>query len=1271
MVFRAYVEKKKGYQEESQKILFELRENWGLKSLTDLSVFLRYDVEGIDKDLWHRSIENVLSDPVTDLLCLDKLPRINFDEIVVVEYIPGQFDQRADSTEQLIRVLSPDSEPKVRCGKVFCFNGDISSENVEKLRHYLINPVDSCEGDLEKFETLFIGEKRINSIPIIDGFRTMGVDSLSEFIGEMGLAMTESDLAKVVEYFKEEDRDPTETEIRVLDTYWSDHCRHTTFNTKLNYISFSQDAYSGMVKDAFEEYLVMRKLVQPSGEKDISLMDIGTIGARYLKEEGKIRDLDISDEINACSVRVSCMVNNKEEEWVVLFKNETHNHPTEVEPFGGAATCLGGAIRDPLSGRGYVYQAMRVTGSGDPRTPLSDTLPGKLPQKTITQEAARGYSSYGNQIGLATGLVSEIYHPGYVAKRMEVGAVVGAAPLDHIIRKIPIPGDRVILVGGRTGRDGIGGATGSSKGQNIESVSECGAQVQKGNPPTERNLQRLFRRKEVSTIIKRCNDFGAGGVSVAVGELADSIDVNLDAIRKKYEGLNGTELAISESQERMAVVINENDLASFISKAQEENLEAYEIGRITDSGYFNMFWQGENILSIKRSFLDTNGATQEAAVTVKEQVDSKLIHKSLLADTDREDLPLKQRIELYLQDLNCCSQKGLGERFDSTIGSRTILMPFGGKTQLTPGIGMAASLPVQGGDTDTATLMAYGFDPFLSSVSPFHGALYSVVDSVTKIISMGGRQGHIWLSFQEYFEKLTDAESWAKPFSALLGALKAQKELQVGAIGGKDSMSGTYEDLNVPPTLISFALGITEKGRILSPEIKKNSSQLVLLKLICDEKLIPDFNAFKKNMRLLERLTEEGLVLAAQPLGRGGIFIATLKMALGNLIGVSLKGFSDKELFEASYGSVILEIPEAVDAEDVFEGTDYCILGKTNNQMSWEYSEEEKSLDGQEGIAGKTYKFSLKSLQKKWMNPLESVFPCFDDMEQKNDKDVPILSCTSRKNLTAKSSFAKPRVLIPVFPGTNCEEDSAYAFQQAGGVTDIEIFRNLDEDDIKNSLKRMAAKIKESQILMIPGGFSGGDEPDGSGKFIATVLRSLEVRQALEEFIEEREGLILGICNGFQGLVKLGLLPFGKIKERSGTDPILTVNKIGRHQSKLIHSRISSVNSPWMAGLEVGEIYTLPVSHGEGRLLVEADLLKEMVCNGQIATQYVDLSGQPTMELPWNPNGSTLAIEGVFSPNGRIFGKMCHSERRRVGIYKNVDGNFDQRIFQAGIQYYR
>ena len=1261
MIFRAYVEKKEDYQEESKKVLSELKENWGLKSLVDLSIFLRYDVEGIAEDLWCRSVENVLSDPVTDLVYLDKFPSSNFDEIVVVEYIPGQFDQRADSTEQLIRVLSPDSDPKVRCGKVFCFTGDISSENVEKLKRYLINPVDSCEGDLGKLETFYIGEKRINSIPIINGFRNLRVDLLSEVIDEMGLAMSELDLAKVVEYFKEEDRDPTETEIRVLDTYWSDHCRHTTFNTKLNYISFSQDVYSGMVKDAFEEYLVMRKVVQPSGEKDISLMDIATIGAKYLREEGKIRDLDISDEINACSVKVSCMVNDKEEEWVVLFKNETHNHPTEVEPFGGAATCLGGAIRDPLSGRGYVYQAMRVTGSGDPRTPLSDTLPGKLPQKTITQEAARGYSSYGNQIGLATGLVSEIYHPGYVAKRMEVGAVVGAAPLDHIVRKIPVPGDRVILVGGRTGRDGIGGATGSSKGQNVESVSECGAQVQKGNPPTERNLQRLFRRREVSTIIKRCNDFGAGGVSVAVGELADSIDVNLDAIRKKYEGLNGTELAISESQERMAVVINENDVASFISKSKEENLEAYEIGRITDSGYFNMFWQGKNILSIKRSFLDTNGASQEAAVTVKEQVDSKLIHKSLLADTDREELPVKQRIELYLQNLNCCSQKGLVERFDSTIGSRTILMPFGGKTQLTPGIGMAASLPVQGGDTDTVTLMAYGFDPFLSSVSPFHGAIYSVVDSVTKIISMGGRQGHIWLSFQEYFEKLTDAESWAKPFSALLGALKAQKELQVGAIGGKDSMSGTYEDLNVPPTLISFALGISEKHRILSPEIKKSSSQLVLLKLTCDEKLIPDFNAFKKNMRLLERLTEEGLVLAAQPLGRGGIFIATLKMALGNLIGVTLKGFSDKDLFQASYGSVILEIPGAVDVEDVFEEADYRILGTTNNQMSWEYSEE----------GGQAYKSSLKSLQKKWVSPLESVFPCFDDMQEKNEVAVPILSCTIRRNLTAKTSFAKPRVLIPVFPGTNCEEDSAYAFQQAGGVTDIEIFRNLDEDDIKDSLKRMAGKIKESQIIMIPGGFSGGDEPDGSGKFIATVLRSLEVREALEEFIEEREGLILGICNGFQGLVKLGLLPFGKIKERTEMDPILTGNKIGRHQSKLIHTRISSVNSPWMAGLEVGEIYTLPVSHGEGRFVVEANLLKEMVCNGQIATQYVDLSGQPTMELPWNPNGSYMAIEGIFSPSGRIFGKMCHSERRRLGIYKNVDGNFDQRIFQAGIQYYR
>lgn len=1271
MVFRAYIEKKEAYRDETQKVLTELKENWGLKDLLGLSILLRYDVEGIEEDLWMRALNGVISDPVTDIVYLEELPKNMGTEIVIVEYMPGQFDQRADSAEQLIRVLSPSAEPRLRCGKVFCFKGETSLDDGEKIRRYLINPVDSWEGILEKPETLDLIAVKALSIPILDGFRTMDTERFSDFINSMGLAMTELDLAQVIKYFDGEGRDPTETEIRVLDTYWSDHCRHTTFNTKLNYISFSQEDYSGMVKDAFEEYLAMRKRVQPSGEKDISLMDMATIGARYLKDEGKIKNLDISEEINACSVKVFCKINNELEEWVVLFKNETHNHPTEVEPFGGAATCLGGAIRDPLSGRGYVYQAMRVTGSGDPRKPLKETLTGKLPQKTITQEAARGYSSYGNQVGLATGLVSEIYHPGYVAKRMEVGAVVGAAPLDHIIRKKPLPGDRVILVGGRTGRDGIGGATGSSKEQNVESVKECGAQVQKGNPPTERNLQRLFRRKEAARLIKRCNDFGAGGVSVAVGELAHSIDVNLDAVRKKYEGLNGTELAISESQERMAVVLNKEDVDIFIEMAKEENLEAYEIARITDSGYFNMFWQGENILSIKRAFLDTNGAAQVAAVTVKDQVDSKLIHKSLLADTDREDLPLKQRIDIYLQDLNCCSQKGLAERFDSTIGSRTLLMPFGGKYQLTPGIGMAATLPVQGGDTDTATLMAYGFDPFLSSVSPFHGAIYAVIDSVTKIISMGGMEGQIWLSFQEYFEKLTDAESWAKPFSALLGALKAQKELEIAAIGGKDSMSGTYEDLKVPPTLISFAVGIGEKRRILSPELKNNSSQLVLLKVVSDEKMIPDFTAFKKNMKLLEELAAEGLVLAAQPLGRGGIFIATLKMALGNMVGVSLKGLSSKELFEAAYGSVVLEVPRFVDVEEVFGERDYCILGETNNQTSWECSEIRGSRSEKEGSIGQEYKASLNALQKKWMNPLETLFPCYHEAEGKSLETLLPFSYTAKETFRAKVSFAKPRVLIPVFPGTNCEEDSAYAFEKAGGIPDIEIFRNLDEDEIKESLKRLSAKIKESQILMIPGGFSGGDEPDGSGKYIATVLRSPLVRQALQELIDDREGLILGICNGFQGLVKLGLLPFGKIKERSEIDPILTSNKIGRHQSNLVHTRISSVESPWMEGLEVGEIYTLPVSHGEGRLIVEDDLLKEMICGGQIATQYVDLSGQATMELPWNPNGSTLAIEGLFSSNGRIFGKMCHSERIRPGIYKNADGRFEQRIFQAGINYYR
>ena len=1260
MVFRAYVQKKEEYGEEAEKVLLELKETWGLENLKALSLYLRYDVEGIEKDLWDDTVNSVLSDPVTDFVYFEEIPLNLNSETVVVEYMPGQFDQRGDSAEQLIRVLSSHAEPKVHCAKVYCFTGEISSEDGKNIRRYLINPVDSCEGNLEKPESLEIGKAEIAKIPTLTGFRNLTTVELPVIISEMGLAMTTGDLAQVVKYFNEEDRDPTETEIKVLDTYWSDHCRHTTFNTKLNYISFSQDDYSVMVKDAFEEYLAMRKTVRPNKEKDISLMDIATIGAKYLKEEDKIRDLDISEEINACSVRVSCIVNDKEEEWVVLFKNETHNHPTEVEPFGGAATCLGGAIRDPLSGRGYVYQAMRVTGSGDPRTPLKDTLMGKLPQKKITQEAARGYSSYGNQIGLATGLVSEIYHPGYVAKRMEVGAVVGAAPLDHIVREKPVSGDRVILVGGRTGRDGIGGATGSSKELNEQSVLECGAQVQKGNPPTERNLQRLFRRKEASTLIKRCNDFGAGGVSVAVGELADSIDVNLDAVRKKYHGLNGTELAISESQERMAVVLAKEDVASFILMAQEENLEAYEIAEVTDSGYFNMFWQGKKILSIKRSFLDTNGAVQETAVTVKEHVDFKAITAAILIDKDQEDLPFERRIEIYLEELNCCSQKGLGDRFDSTIGSGTLLMPFGGKTQLTPGIGMAASLPVKGGETETATLMAYGFDPFLSSVSPFHGALYAVVDSVTKIISMGGKQDRIWLSFQEYFEKLTDAESWAKPFSALLGALKAQKELEIGAIGGKDSMSGTYEDLNVPPTLISFALGIGNKKNIISPELKKEGSQLVLLKLSCDEKLIPDFKAFKKNLSLLEGLNDKGLILAAQPVGRGGVFIATLKMALGNMIGVALKGINSNEIFQASYGSVILEVPDDVNVEEVFKETNYILIGNTNNQMNWEYYEEQP-----------VFKASLNSLQNKWLKPLESTFPYLDHGNQKNNQSISTVSYNERGSYRPKVSYAKPRVLIPVFPGTNCEDDSAYAFQKAGATTDIEIFRNLNEEDINESLKRLAKKIKGAQILMIPGGFSGGDEPDGSGKFIATVLRSPLVREALEEFLEEREGLVLGICNGFQGLVKLGLLPFGKIKERTEMDPILAGNRIGRHQSIIAHTRVSSVNSPWMEGLEVGEIYSLPLSHGEGRLVADNSLLENLISKGQIASQYVDLTGQPTMELPWNPNGSSLGIEGLFSPDGRIFGKMCHSERTGPGLYKNIEGNFDQKIFKAGVKYFR
>jgi phosphoribosylformylglycinamidine synthase len=1064
--------------------------------------------------------------------------------------------------------------------------------------------------------------------------------------------MSQGDLRFVREYFAvDEKRDPSVTELKVIDTYWSDHCRHTTFLTKINSVTFGQDAYSGLIRNAFQEYLNIRNDVYGERDKDMSLMDMAVIGAKYLKKKGMLEDLDESEEINACSIKVKAKVNGKEEDWLVMFKNETHNHPTEIEPFGGAATCLGGAIRDPLSGRVYVYQAMRVTGSGDPRTKLEDTLPGKLPQRIITRGAAKGYSSYGNQIGLSTGQVTEIYDEGYVAKRMEIGAVIGAAPASHVRREKPEKGDFIILIGGRTGRDGCGGATGSSKGHTMESILTCGAEVQKGNPPVERNIQRLFRREEAAQLIKRCNDFGAGGVSVAIGELADGIDVNLDLVPKKYDGLDGTELAISESQERMAAVVAETDYKQFIALAEEENLEAVVVARVTDTNRFRMYWRHECILDLSRDFLNTNG--------VKQEIDIVVSQKEMMPEAENKTL------QELLGDLNCCSQKGLIEMFDSTIGAATVLMPLGGAYQLTPAAGMAAKLPVIDGDTDTATLMAYGFDPKLSAASPFHGALYAVIDSVTKIAAMGGDYSTARLTFQEYFERLgMNAERWAKPFAALLGALKAQTELGLPAIGGKDSMSGSFMEFDVPPTLVSFAVGVTDASQVISTELKQTDSTLVYVTADRDENQMIDFSQYKANMARIRELSQAGRILAANTTGRGGIFVSIAKMAIGNRIGAELENITDQELRSPDYGSLILEIPTGEKIESLLTGVNYKIIGRTVA-----YQKLVIRTAGSETSGLAAVEFDLAKLAEKWTEPMEGIFPTKKSAEA--EKKTETISWSIRSDRAPAVKIAKPRVFIPAFPGTNCEVDSKRAFEKAGAEADIQVLRNLKQAELIDSIDEMVHKIRNSQIIMIPGGFSGGDEPDGSAKFITAVFRNPAVREAVEDLLQNRDGLMLGICNGFQALIKLGLVPFGTIVDPDQNNPTLTYNRIGRHASCLVRTRIASGKSPWLANTEVGDIHTIPVSHGEGRFIGSDEVIERLIENGQIATQYVDLSGIPSMETAYNPNESVMAIEGITSPDGRVLGKMAHSERIGKDLYRNVPGNFDQKIFAAGVAYFR
>lgn len=1268
MVRRIFVEKIKGFDVEAGKLLEDIRTDLMIPGLKGLRVVNRYDIENLDEETYRLARTSVFAEPAIDLYYEEELPLSHEERAFAAWYLPGQYDQRADSAVQCIRLIQPDADPVVRFARIICLTGKITEEEFARIQEYCINPVDSEIAGMDKPETLAFQMEEPQAVASFEGFSAMTADELEDLrLGE-GFAMSQEDLAFVQEYFaREEMRDPTVTELKVIDTYWSDHCRHTTFFTELTDIQWEDGPYEELIREAYGDYLELRDEVygESAETRPVTLMDMAVIGAKYLKKKGLLQDLDESEEINACSIKIKASIDGSEEDWVVMFKNETHNHPTEIEPFGGAATCLGGAIRDPLSGRSYVYQAMRVTGAGDPRTPLAETLPGKLPQIKITRGAAAGYSSYGNQIGLATGQVREFYHPGFVAKRMEVGAVIGAAPLDHIRRETPASGDCIILVGGRTGRDGCGGATGSSKGHTEESILQCGAEVQKGNPPVERNLQRLFRRKEAARLIKRCNDFGAGGVSVAIGELADSLEIYLDRIPKKYEGLDGTELAISESQERMAVVVSLEDAEAFIKLAEEENLEATTVAEVTDTGRIRMHWQKQRILDLSREFLNTNGVRQKARVLVGSPSDPKEAWKP-------QDDPME-----ILQDLNSCSQKGLFERFDSTIGAGTIVMPAGGLYQQTSALGMAAKLPILKGETETATLMTFGFDPFLAEQSPFHGAYYAVIDSVTKQVAMGGHRDRIRLSFQEYFESLGNSPvRWGKPFSALLGALKVQRELEISAIGGKDSMSGTFKEINVPPSLISFAVSVIEPESVLTNELKHGDSFLYWMPAPKGENGILNLEQYKKNMDLIARLNRKGKLLAAGVIGMGGILSSLMNMAVGNRIGLRIgmpEGLDpgldwEKALSCPDYGGLILQLPEKADPEKLLGEFPVYRIGETTGSGEFALLANWTASPGEQQEV--LWTLRLGAAAGAGEKTLESIFPLrTPDYKETRDKS-PVETYAWKDRSFMPKGGGKPRILIPVFPGTNCEVDSERAFRLAGGEPEILVLRNQTEGQLKESILELEKKIRQSQIIMLPGGFSGGDEPDGSAKFITAVFRNPAIADSVMELLNNRDGLMLGICNGFQALIKLGLVPFGEIRPMTKDSPTLTYNKIGRHVSGLIRTRIASVKSPWMAGVEVGDIHTLPISHGEGRFIAGRELLAELASQGQITTQYVDLDDRPTMDIPYNPNYSDGAVEGITSPDGRVLGKMGHSERIGKNLYKNVPGDYDQQIFVSGVRYF-
>ena len=1242
MVFRVYVEKKHGFDVKAQQLANELRTILGIRGLQNLRMINRYDVEGITEDLFHACVPTVFSEPQTDDAS-ESMPAVNDGDVVfATEFLPGQFDQRADSASECIQLISQGERPAVRSAIVYVLTGTLGTDDVDAIKKYVINPVEAREASLEPRTTLHVAVPKPQPVEVIDGFRDYTDAQLQEFIDDRGLAMDLADAQFCRQYFaQEEHRDPTITEIKVIDTYWSDHCRHTTFGTRFTDVKIDD----AMVRKAFDTYLQIRHELGRDS-KPVCLMDIGTIGAKYLKAKGILRNLDESEEINACTVKVKVDVDGEQQDWLFLFKNETHNHPTEIEPFGGAATCIGGCIRDPLSGRSYVYQAMRVTGAADPRTPISQTLEGKLPQRQIVTKAAAGYSSYGNQIGLATGQVNEIYHPGYVAKRMEVGAVVGATPADHVRREEPQPGDVIILLGGRTGRDGIGGATGASKSHNVESLEKDGAEVQKGNAPVERKLQRLFRRGDATRLIKRCNDFGAGGVSVAVGELADGLYVDLNKVPKKYEGLDGTELAISESQERMAVAVAADDVDEFLGYAREENLEATPIAKVTEEKRVRMVWDGDAIVDLSRAFLASNGAPKHQDIHVEAaQPYATPWRSGSLAD----------RMHALVTDLNVCSNKGLSERFDSTIGASTVLMPFGGRRQLTPTMAMVAKFPVDG-ETTTASAMAWGFNPYIMEKNQYTGAYLSVVEAVSKLVAAGFRREDAYLSLQEYFEKLREEpERWGKPTAAVLGALMAQLDLEVGAIGGKDSMSGSFENLDVPPSLIAFAVAVGPAARAVSPEFKGAGHRIACITpMYGDDKLTPTSEGMKQAMAAVEALVADGKALAISTPGYGCAAEALFKMTLGNRIGLALEPeVTADALFTPLYGTFFVELAD--DAQLPKPTTDmFCsVIGSTTQDYVFAASGEKLGLD---------------ALQDAWEGGIESVFPY-----RGAGDSVETVSCdapTTRRTAPALSHGAKPHVVIPVFPGNNCEYDSARAFRRAGADVTTLIINNLTPQAVAESTQELVDEIGKSQIVMIPGGFSGGDEPDGSAKFITAFFRSPAVTDAVRDLLKNRDGLMLGICNGFQALVKLGLVPFGDIVPMTDACPTLTFNTLGRHQSRLVRTRVSSVKSPWLAKTSVGDVHTIAISHGEGRFVASDVVLESLKRNGQIATQYVDENGVPGMDLAVNPNGSMLSIEGITSPDGRVLGKMGHSERTGENVYRNVPGDKFQPLFEGGVEYF-